>query len=88
MAPGAVARSDARPPSMRMVTCSIITSAKTFFRGDLVMEKNAILPLPLIQEGQMSVTGERMYIKSTGKLPRRLARNSVDRLSDRDRNDL
>ena len=32
----------------------------------------AILPLPLIQEEQLSVTGERMCI-STGKLPKRLA---------------
>ena len=32
----------------------------------------AILPLPLIQEEQLSVTGERMCT-NTGKLPRRLA---------------
>ena len=32
----------------------------------------AILPLPLIQEEQLSVTGERSTL-STGKLPRRLA---------------
>ena len=31
-----------------------------------------ILPLPLIQEEQLSVTGERSAL-STGKLPRRLA---------------
>ena len=38
------------------------------------MKKNstAILPLPLIQEEQLSVTGERMCT-NTGKLPRRLA---------------
>ena len=41
----------------------------TFFRGDLVMKKisTAILSLPLIQEEQLSVTGE-----STCKLPWRL----------------
>ena len=34
----------------------------TFFRGDLVMKQisTGILPLPLIQEEQLSVTGERM----------------------------
>ena len=43
----------------------------------------AYLSLPLIEEGQMSVTGERMVI-CLGGLPR----NSVDRLTDRTRNDL
>ena len=42
-----------------------------------------ILPLPLIQEEQLSVTGERMCI-CLGGLPR----NSVARLTDRARNDL
>ena len=37
---------------------SSIPMAGTFFRGDLV-----ILPLPLIQEEQLSVTGERMCTK-------------------------
>ena len=37
----------------------------------------AILPLPLIQEEQLSVNGE--CALSTGKLPRRLVRNSVVR---------
>ena len=42
----------------------------------LVMKKKSttIISLPLIQEGQLSVTGERMCTKDTGKLPRRLAR--------------
>ena len=47
----------------------------------------AILPLPLIQEEQLSVTDERMCTKYW-KLPRRLARNSVVRVTDRARNDL
>ena len=34
----------------------------------------AILSLPLIQKGQLSVTGESMCTNGTGKLPRRLAR--------------
>ena len=43
--------------------------------------------LPLIQEGQLSVTGERMgtlLVNCLGGLPR----NSVARLTDRSRNDL
>ena len=45
----------------------------------------AILSFPLIQEGQLSVTGERIYTRyCLGGLPR----NSVDRLTDRARNDL
>ena len=62
--PGAVARSEASPLGMQAAPSSIPTSG-TFFRGDLVMKKNstAILPLPLIQEEQLSVTGERMRTK-------------------------
>ena len=43
----------------------ILTSGKTFFRGDLVMKKifTAVLSPPLIQEGQLSVTVERMCTK-------------------------
>ena len=41
------------------------------------------LSLPLIQKGQLSVTGERM-VKCLGGLPR----NSVARLTDSARNDL
>ena len=37
--PGAVARSDARPPGMRTVAGSILRSGKTFFRKNLVMKK-------------------------------------------------
>ena len=46
----------------------------------------AILPLPLIQEEQLSVTGERMckLVNCLGGLPR----NSVVRVTDRARNDL
>ena len=44
---------------------SSIPMSGTFFRGDLVMKKmsTAILPLLLIQEEQLSVTGERMCTK-------------------------
>ena len=49
----------------------------------------AISSLPLIQEGQLSVTGKRMFtikvlVNWLGGLPR----NSVDRLTDCARNDL
>ena len=81
-----VARSDARPPGadVRGFDHVVILSF-----GHEIMS-TAILSLPLIQEGQLSVTGERMKecALSTGKLPRRLAQNSVDRLTDRARNDL
>ena len=52
------------PLGMQAAPNSIPTSGK-FFRGDLVMKKSstAILPLPLIQEEQLSVTGERMCTK-------------------------
>ena len=46
------------PLGMQVAPSSIPTSS-TFFRGDLVMKKisTAMLPLPLIQEEQMSITG-------------------------------
>ena len=52
-------------PGMRTVTSSIFTSGKTFFLRDLVMKKNCttILSLPLNQEGQLSVSGERTGTK-------------------------
>ena len=61
---GAVARSEAWPLGMQAAPSSIPTSG-TFFHGVLVMKKisTVILPLPLIQEEQLSVTGERMCTK-------------------------
>ena len=61
---GAVARSEACPLDMQLVPSSIPTSS-TFFRGEMVMKKisTAVLPLALIQEEQLSVTGKRMCIK-------------------------
>ena len=55
--PGAVARLEAFPLGMQAAPSSIPTFGE-FFRGDL-----AILPLPLIQEEQLSVTRERMWNK-------------------------
>ena len=62
--PGTVARSEACPFGMQAALSSIPTVG-TFFHGDLVMKKvsMAILPLLLIQEEQLSVTGERMCTK-------------------------
>ena len=62
-----VARSDARPPGMRTVAGAILVSGKTFLllRFGHVKHSKTILSLPLIQEGQLSVTcaGERMGTK-------------------------
>ena len=71
------------------VADSIITSGKHSLE-EIGHEKvsTTILSLSLIQERQLSVTGERMCTNGTGKLPRRLPGNSVDRLTDRARNDL
>ena len=70
-----VARSDARPPGMRPVADSTLTSG-THSWEEIGHEKNSmtIISLPLIQERQLSVTGERMCTNDTGKLPKRLAR--------------
>ena len=53
--PGEVARSEANSHGMQAAPSSITTSG-TFFRGDLVMKNisTAVLPLPLIQEEQLS----------------------------------
>ena len=73
---------------MQAASSSILMSG-TFFCEDFGHENisTAILPLPLIQEEQLSVTGEECAL-STCKLPRRLARNSVVRVIDRAQNDL
>ena len=62
--PDAVARAEACPLGMQ-AALSFIPTSGTNFRGDLVMKKmfTAILPLPLIQEEQLSITGERMCTK-------------------------
>ena len=61
---GAVTWSEACPLGMQAAPSSIPMSG-TFFCGDLGHEKisTAILPLLLIQEDQLSVTGERMWTK-------------------------
>ena len=49
---------------MQAAPSSIPTSG-TFFRGNLVMKKNptAIFPIPLVQDKQLSVIGERICTK-------------------------
>ena len=53
--PGAVARSHERPPGMRTVAGSIQHSFVEFGHENI---STAILSLPLMQKGQLSVTGE------------------------------
>ena len=62
--PGTIAQSDAPPPGMQAVTGSILTSSNIFFVeiGHEVLS-TAILSLPLIQAGQLSVTGEGVCTK-------------------------
>ena len=73
--PGVVARSDTCPPGRWSVADSTLTSG-THSWEEIGHEKNSttIISLPLIQEGQLSVTCERMCTYDAGKLPRRLAR--------------
>ena len=62
--PGAVAQSDVHPPGMRTVAGLILTSGNILswlFGHEII--STAILSLPLIQVGQLSVTGEGMYTK-------------------------
>ena len=71
---GVVPLSDAPPPGVRLVADSILTS-RTHSWEEIGHEKNSttIISLPLIQEEQLSVTGERIYTNNTGNLARRLA---------------
>ena len=73
----------ASSPGKQTVAGSILKPG-TFVRWRFGHEKYSmtILSLPLIQEGQLSVTGKRMCTKYW------LPKNSVDRLTDRARNDL
>ena len=53
-----VAQLDSRPTGDQKVAGSTPAGSATFFRGDLSF--TVILSLPLIQEGQLPVSGERM----------------------------
>ena len=70
--PGAVARSDPRPPGMRADGRGFDPHDRqhSFVETGHEIISTAILSLPLIQEGQLTVTGEGMC---TGKLPSRPA---------------
>ena len=67
--PGVVARSDVCPPGMLTVSRRTVAGFDPYIRQHSFPEigheiiSMAILSLPLIQEGQLSVTGERMGTK-------------------------
>ena len=60
--PGAVARWDARHPGMRTASGSVRQNILSLRFGHENVS-TSVLSLPLIQEGQLSVTGERMSTK-------------------------
>ena len=64
----------ARPPDMRTVAGSILTSGKTFFRSDLVMKKflQPFSPFRWFKRGSGQLLA---WALSTGKLPTRLAQD-------------
>ena len=70
------ARSDARPPGMRPVGDSILTSVTHSWKenGHVKKKITTIISLPLIQERAVVSYCERMCTNDSGKLPRRLAR--------------
>ena len=68
--PGAEARSDPLPPGYGRSWVRSSDRQHSFVEIGHEIISTAILSLPLIQEGQLSVTGEGMC---TGKLPRRPA---------------
>ena len=61
--PGAIARSEASSLGMQAAPSSILTSGILSWRLGHENISTAILPLPLIQEEQLSVTGERVCTK-------------------------
>ena len=62
LGPASVAQSDARPTGDQEVTGSIPANVRqlSFAEIDNEIFSTVILALPLIQEGQLSVYGERM----------------------------
>ena len=74
--PGAVDRSEACSLGMQAAPSSIPKRHILSWRLGHENISTAILPLPLIQEEQLSVTGKECAL-STGKLPRRLAQEQA-----------
>ena len=64
--PASVAQLNARPTGDQEVVGSTPAVSATFFCGDLIMK--CFLSLPLIQEGQLSVSGDRMCIILANRL--------------------
>ena len=58
--PASVAQLDASPTGDLEVAGLTPAGSATFFRGDYEIFSTVILSLPLIQEGQLSISGERM----------------------------
>ena len=58
--PASVAQLDACSTGDQEVVGSTSAGLATFFPGDLIIFSTIILSLQLIQEGQLSVSGERM----------------------------
>ena len=56
-----MAQLDAHATGDQEVAGLIPDGYATFFRGDHEIFSTVILSLPLIQEGQLSVSGKRMY---------------------------
>ena len=66
--PASMAQLDAHPTGDEEVAGSTPAGSATFFRGDLIM-KYFLRPFSaLIQEGQLSVSGERMCTKLVNRL--------------------
>ena len=55
-----MAQLDAHPTGDQEVVGSTLAVLATFFRGDHEIFSTVILSFPLIQEGQLSVSGERV----------------------------
>ena len=87
--PGTVAWSDVHPPGMRMVAGLILKSGKTFFHWDLIMKKYLwpFCPFRWFKKGSCQLLAKEWAL-STGKLPRRLAQEQLDRIIDCTQNDL
>ena len=85
---GAVARSDSRPPGMRTITGSILTSGN-ILSWSLVMKQllRPFSPFRCFKKGSCQLLAKECAL-STGKLPKRLAQNNVERLTNRARIDL
>ena len=63
-----MAQSDLRPTGGQVVAVSTPAGLATFFPGNLIIFSTVIPSLPLIQEGQLSVSGKRMCTSLVNRL--------------------